>query len=323
MAQKQRNVEELNYGRKVHDFMRWDYVAFSLSSILLIACIITMAVRGFNWGLDFTGGTVIELNLEKASDLDQMRNALEYAGFTDLVVQNFGSSRDVIIRMPPLQDGLGHEQGNKVLRVIHQVTGQTATVKRVELVGPSVGSDLAQDGAMALLVALICILIYVGFRFEWRLATGTVLALAHDVVITLGFLSLFHIEIDLTIIASLMSVIGYSLNDSIVVSDRIRENFYKIYHSSAYDIFNVSLTQTLSRTIMTSATTLMVVLMLLIFGGAMLRGFSTTLFIGVIIGTISSIYVASALALTLGMKREHLLQKKTEKEGSNQPFMLP
>ncbi|WP_244267245.1 protein translocase subunit SecF, partial [Sodalis-like endosymbiont of Proechinophthirus fluctus] len=295
--------------------MRWDYVVFTLSAILLITSIVIMAVRGFNWGLDFTGGTVIELNLEKAADLDKMHGALEYAGFTDLLVQNFGSSRDVIVRMPPVQDDLGQDMGNKVLGVINQATGQNATVKRVEFVGPSVGSDLAQDGCMALLVALICILIYIGFRFEWRLATGAVLALTHDVVITLGVLSLFHIEIDMTIIASLMSVIGYSLNDSIVVSDRIRENFRKIRRGSAYDIFNVSLTQTLSRTIMTSATTLMVVLMLLIFGGAMLRGFSTTLFIGVFIGTVSSIYVASALALKLGMKREHLLQQKVEKEG--------
>ncbi|OZI13983.1 protein translocase subunit SecF [Sodalis-like symbiont of Philaenus spumarius] len=317
MAQQQRNVEELNYGRKVYDFMRWAYVAVSLSAILLIASIAIMAVKGFNWGLDFTGGTVIELNLEKPADLDQIRDALEHAGFTDPPVQNFGSSRDVIVRMPPVQDGLGQELGNKVLGVINQATGQNAAVKRVEFVGPSVGSDLAQDGGMALLVALICILIYVGFRFEWRLATGAVLALAHDVVITLGVLSLFHIEIDLTIIASLMSVIGYSLNDSIVVSDRIRENFRKIRRGSAYDIFNVSLTQTLSRTIMTSATMLMVVLMLLIFGGAMLRGFSTTLFIGVFIGTVSSIYVASALALKLGMKREHLLQHKVEKEGAH------
>ncbi|AHF74609.1 preprotein translocase subunit SecF [Candidatus Sodalis pierantonius str. SOPE] len=323
MAQQQRNVEKLNYGRKVYDFIRWDYVAFTLSAILLIASIAIMAVRGFNWGLDFTGGTVIELNLEKAVDLDQMRDALEHAGFTDPLVQNFGSSRDVMVRMPPVQDGRGQELGNKVLGVINQATGQNAAVKRVEFVGPSVGSDLAQDGGMALLVALICILIYVGFRFEWRLATGAVLALAHDVVITLGVLSLFHIEIDLTIIASLMSVIGYSLNDSIVVSDRIRENFRKIRRGSAYDIFNVSLTQTLSRTIMTSATTLMVVLMLLIFGGAMLRGFSTTLFIGVFIGTVSSIYVASALALKLGMKREHLLQQKVEKEGADQPSLLP
>ncbi|MDI5423090.1 protein translocase subunit SecF, partial [Salmonella enterica subsp. enterica serovar Kentucky] len=196
-------------------------------------------------------------------------------------------------------------------------------VKRIEFVGPSVGADLAQTGAMALLVALISILVYVGFRFEWRLAAGVVIALAHDVIITLGILSLFHIEIDLTIVASLMSVIGYSLNDSIVVSDRIRENFRKIRRGTPYEIFNVSLTQTLHRTLITSGTTLVVILMLYLFGGPVLEGFSLTMLIGVSIGTASSIYVASALALKLGMKREHMLQQKVEKEGADQPSILP
>ncbi len=322
MAQ-QHSVEDLNYGRKVYDFMRWDNVAFTISLVLLIASIAVMSVRGFNWGLDFTGGTVIELNLEKPAEIEVMRGALEKAGFQDPLIQNFGSSRDVMVRMPPVQDGAGQELGNKVLSIINQETGQQATVKRIEFVGPSVGSDLAQTGGMALLVALICILIYVGFRFEWRLAMGAVLSLAHDVVITMGILSLLHIEIDLTIVASLMSVIGYSLNDSIVVSDRIRENFRKIRRGSSYEIINVSLTQTLSRTIMTSATTLMVVLMLYIFGGAILEGFSLTMLIGVSIGTVSSIYIASALALKMGVKREHMIQQKVEKEGADQPSLLP
>ncbi|UVK76637.1 MAG: Sec translocon accessory complex subunit SecF [Sodalis sp. Fle] len=311
MAGKQKSVEELNYGRKVYDFMRWNFLVFSLSIIFLIASIVIITMHDFKWGLDFTGGTVIELALEKVSDLDQIRVALEQTGFKDSLVQNFGSSLDVIVRMSPVQDGFGQELGNKVLSIINQATGQNATVKRVEFVGPSVGRDLAQAGGMALLVALICILIYVGFRFEWRLAIGAVLALVHDIVITLGVLSLFHIEIDLIIIASLMSVIGYSLNDSIVVFDRIRENFHKIPCSSAYDIFNVSLTQILSRTIMTSVITLMMVLILLIFGGSMLRGFSMTLLIGVFIGTFSSIYVASGLALKLGVKHDHLLLTKS------------
>ncbi|GLR10186.1 protein translocase subunit SecF [Mixta theicola] len=322
MAQ-QYSVEQLNYGRKVHDFMRWDTLAFTLSGLLLIASVIIMGVRGFNWGLDFTGGTVIEISLEKPAELDTLRGALEKSGFVEPQVQNFGSSRDVMVRLSPNAGNAGQELGNKVVSVINQAAGQNATVKRIEFVGPSVGSDLAQAGGMALLVALICILVYVGFRFEWRLALGAVLALAHDVIITLGILSLFHIEIDLTIIASLMSVIGYSLNDSIVVSDRIRENFRKIRRGTPYEIFNVSLTQTLSRTIMTSATTLVVVLMLFIFGGALLEGFSLTMLIGVSIGTISSIYVASALALKLGMKREHMLQQKVEKEGADQPSILP
>jgi preprotein translocase subunit SecF len=252
-----------------------------------------------------------------------MRDTLEKAGFQDPIIQNFGSSRDVMVRMPPATGTAGQELGNKVIGVINDSVDKNATVKRIEFVGPSVGSELAQTGGMALLVALICILIYVGFRFEWRLALGAVIALAHDVIITLGVLSLFHIEIDLTIVASLMSVIGYSLNDSIVVSDRIRENFRKIRRGTPYEIMNVSLTQTLSRTLMTSGTTLMVVLMLYIFGGAMLQGFSLAMLIGVSIGTVSSIYVASALALKLGMKREHMLQQKVEKEGADQPSILP
>ncbi|AXF74891.1 protein translocase subunit SecF [Erwinia tracheiphila] len=317
------SVEQLNYGRKVYDFMRWDKLAFTLSGLLLIVSFVIMGVKGFNWGLDFTGGTVIEITLEKPVELESLRGALQKSGFVDPQIQNFGSSRDVLVRLSPHEGNAGQELGNKVVSTINQVSQQTATVKRIEFVGPSVGSDLAQTGGMALLAALIAILAYVGFRFEWRLALGAVLALAHDVIITMGVLSLFHIEIDLTIIASLMSVIGYSLNDSIVVSDRIRENFRKIRRGTSYEIFNVSLTQTLSRTIMTSATTLVVVLMLFIFGGALLKGFSLTMLIGVSIGTISSIYVASALALKLGMKREHLLQQKVEKEGADQPSILP
>ncbi|HEI6715549.1 TPA: protein translocase subunit SecF [Yersinia enterocolitica] len=316
-------VEQLNYGRKVYDFMRWDYVAFGVSLLLLVASIVVMSTKGFNWGLDFTGGTVIEISLEKPADLDQLRDTLEAAGFESPILQNFGSTRDVMVRMPPATGTAGQELDNKVISVINESVDKNASVKRIEFVGPSVGSDLAQAGGMALIVALLCILVYVGFRFEWRLALGAVIALAHDVVITMGILSLFHIEIDLTIIASLMSVIGYSLNDSIVVSDRIRENFRKIRRGTPYEIMNVSLTQTLSRTIMTSATTLMVVLMLFIFGGAMLQGFSLTMLIGVSIGTVSSIYVASALALKLGMKREHMLQQKVEKEGADQPSILP
>ncbi|WP_445496540.1 protein translocase subunit SecF [Photorhabdus sp. SF281] len=316
-------VEQLNYGRKVYDFMRWDNVAFGISLLLLVASVFVMATRGFNWGLDFTGGTVIEIKLSKSAELDKMRDSLAKAGFEDPLLQNFGSSRDVMVRMPPLMGAANEELSKKVIKVINDSVDKDASVNRVEIVGPSVGAELAQNGAMALLAALICILIYVGFRFEWRLALGAVLALAHDVIITLGVLSLFRIEIDLTIVASLMSVIGYSLNDSIVVSDRIRENFRKIRRGTSYEIMNVSLTQTLSRTIMTSATTLLVVLMLYIFGGAMLKGFSLAMLIGVSIGTISSIYVASALALKLGMKREHMLQQKVEKEGADQPSLLP
>ena len=316
-------VEQLNHGRRVYDFMRWDNVAFTISALLLIASVAIIGVKGFNWGLDFTGGTVLEVNFSPPADLDKIRDTVAQAGFKDPLIQNFGSSRDIMVRLPPAEGTAGQELGKTVINVINKNIDESAVVKRIEFVGPSVGAELAQTGAMALIAALICILIYVAMRFEWRLALGAVIALAHDVIITLGVLSLFHIEIDLTIVASLMSVIGYSLNDSIVVSDRIRENFRKIRRGTSYEIMNVSLTQTLSRTIMTSATTLLVVLMLYIFGGAMLKGFSLVMLIGVSIGTISSIYVASALALKLGMKREHLIVQKVEKEGADQESILP
>ena len=273
MAQEY-TVEQLNHGRKVYDFMRWDYWAFGISGLLLIAAIVIMGVRGFNWGLDFTGGTVIEITLEKPAEIDVMRDALQKAGFEEPMLQNFGSSHDIMVRMPPAEGETGGQVlGSQVLKVINESTNQNAAVKRIEFVGPSVGADLAQTGAMALMAALLSILVYVGFRFEWRLAAGVVIALAHDVIITLGILSLFHIEIDLTIVASLMSVIGYSLNDSIVVSDRIRENFRKIRRGTPYEIFNVSLTQTLHRTLITSGTTLMVILMLYLFGDHAYRCF--------------------------------------------------
>lgn len=255
-------VEQLNHGRKVIDFMRWDYLAFGISIALFILSITVISLKGFNWGLDFTGGTVIEINLSQPADLDKIRASLANNGYREPLIQNFGSSRDIMIRLPPTEGVAGQEIGKSIISVINKDVDEQATIKRIEFVGPSVGSELAQTGAMALLAALICILIYVGFRFEWRLAAGAVISLAHDVVITLGIVSLFQIEVDMTIVASLMSVIGYSLNDSIVVSDRIRENFRKIRRGTSYEIVNVSLTQTLSRTLITSGTSLLVVLML-------------------------------------------------------------
>ncbi|HGJ5856729.1 protein translocase subunit SecF [Arsenophonus nasoniae] len=316
-------VEQLNHGRKVIDFMRWDYLAFGISIALFILSITVISLKGFNWGLDFTGGTVIEINLSQPADLDKIRASLANNGYREPLIQNFGSSRDIMIRLPPTEGVAGQEIGKSIISVINKDVDEQATIKRIEFVGPSVGSELAQTGAMALLAALICILIYVGFRFEWRLAAGAVISLAHDVVITLGIVSLFQIEVDMTIVASLMSVIGYSLNDSIVVSDRIRENFRKIRRGTSYEIVNVSLTQTLSRTLITSGTSLLVVLMLYLFGGSILKGFSLVMLIGVTIGTVSSIYVASALALKMGMKREHLIPPKVEKEGADQHSLLP
>lgn len=315
MFQQPRYIKELHYGHKVYDFMRWNYIAFNLSVILLMISIVIIVIRGFNWGLEFTGGTVIELTQDNSFNVDQVRDALVKVGWKNILVQKFGSSRDIVVRIAPGQSSYGKELGNEVLSIINQTTGQNANIKRVDFVGPSVGSDLVIAGSIALLAAFICILIYVSLRFEWRLATGVVLSLVHDVLITLGMLSLSHIEIDSTIIASLMSVISYSLNDSIVVLDRIRDNFRKIQDGNSYDIFNLSLTQVFNRTIITSATTMIVALILFIFGGAMLRSFAVTLLVGMCIGTISSIYIASALALKFGIKHEHLFKQKVETEG--------
>ena len=315
MAQEY-TVEQLNHGRKVYDFMRWDYWAFGISGLLLIAAIVIMGVRGFNWGLDFTGGTVIEITLEKPAEIDVMRDALQKAGFEEPMLQNFGSSHDIMVRMPPAEGETGGQVlGSQVLKVINESTNQNAAVKRIEFVGPSVGADLAQTGAMALMAALLSILVYVGFRFEWRLAAGVVIALAHDVIITLGILSLFHIEIDLTIVASLMSVIGYSLNDSIVVSDRIRENFRKIRGADPVEVVDISLTETLRRTIMTVTTVLLVDLAMLFLGGDGLFWFAVAMLVGLFVGTYSSIYIGTSYALWRGLNRQDfVVQVKPEFE---------
>ncbi|SET12334.1 protein translocase subunit SecF [Thorsellia anophelis] len=318
------NLEDLNNGRKVHDFMRWSKTAYIISGLLLIASVIIVSIKGFNLGLDFTGGLVAEVSFEQAADTDQIRQVLAENGLDNAVVQHFGSVNKVLLRIPPIKNETKNNTISEDLRhIIETKIGGKPVFDSLVLAGPSVGAELAQSGALALLSALIAILIYVGIRFEWRLALGAVLSLAHDVIITIGILSLFQIKIDLTIVASLMSVIGYSLNDSIVISDRIRENFRKLRIGSSYDIINLSITQTLSRTLVTSGTTLMVVLMMFIFGGEILKGFSSVMLIGVTLGTVSSIYVACALTLSMGVKREHMLQTKVEKEGADQEALLP
>lgn len=311
--QKEYTVEQLNHGRKVYDFLRWGKLAFNVSMVLVVISIVIVFMKGFNRGLDFTGGTSIEVAFSQPAVLDDVRQSLADAGFHDPIVQNFGSSKDILIRISP-KDGVSNELGSAIIKQIHEKLDSQATIKRVEFVGPSVGDELAQDGTLAILAALICILIYVAFRFEWRLGVGAVAGLAHDVVIVVGYLSLFQRELDLTIIAALLSVIGYSLNDTIVVFDRIRENFRKIRRGNTYDIMNISLTQTLSRTLMTSGTTLIVVLCLYIFGGSMLKGFAETLGIGILLGTFSSIYVSAYVAYKMGIKREHMLPPKVEED---------
>ncbi|KJG12503.1 preprotein translocase subunit SecF [Photobacterium iliopiscarium] len=300
---------------KVTDFMRWSKLAFIFSLMMIIASITTISTKGLNWGLDFTGGTLIEVSFKNPADLPLIRESLAESGFGDAIVQNFGTARDVMVRLQP-RDGIkGEVLGNQIIDALKTGTGQQVEMRRVEFVGPNVGDELAEAGGLAILIALLCILLYVSVRFEWRLAAGAVLSLAHDIIITVGIFSILQIEVDLTIVAALLTVVGYSLNDTIVVFDRIRENFRKMRKQTAEEIMNSSLSQTLSRTLITSSTTLFVVIALFLKGGAMIQGFALALLLGITIGTYSSIYVASALALKLGITREHLMPTPVEKEG--------
>lgn len=298
------------------DFMRWSKFAFIFSILMIGASIFTLSTKWLNWGLDFTGGTLIEVGFEQPVNLEEIRVALEAKGFGDATVQNFGSARDVMVRLRPRTNVASEALGNQILSAIKEGTGKSVEMRRIEFVGPNVGDELTEAGGLAILVSLLCILLYVSMRFEWRLAAGAVLALAHDVIITLGIFSLMQVEVDLTIVAALLTVVGYSLNDTIVVFDRIRENFRKMRKGEPTEIMNDSITQTLSRTLITSGTTLFVVIALFVQGGPMIHGFAMALLLGITVGTYSSIYVASALALKLGITREHLLTPQVEKEGA-------
>ena len=295
-------------------FMKLRYPAMILSTIMVIGSIIALSVNKLNWGLDFTGGTLIEVGYEQTADLSSIRVQLAEANFADAVVQNFGSSQDVLIRIAPREGVKAVTIGDQVLAALRS-NDASVDMRRIEFVGPNVGEELTEQGGLAMLVALICILIYVAMRFEWRFALGSVGALAHDVIITLGLFAVLQLEFDLTILAAVLAVIGYSLNDTIVVSDRIRENFRKVRKGSPEEIINISLTQTLNRTIITSLTTILVLLALFFKGGALIHGFATALLFGVVIGTYSSIYVASSVALFLGISKEDLMPTPVEKEG--------
>jgi preprotein translocase subunit SecF len=298
------------------DFMRWSKFAFAFSLLMIVASAATLSTKWLNWGLDFTGGTLIEVSFPKAPDLHIVRTSLAADGFGDATVQNFGSAREVMVRLRPREGLESQTLGNQILSSIEKGTGSSVEMRRIEFVGPNVGMELAEAGGLAIIVSLLCILLYVSMRFEWRLAAGAVLSLAHDVFITLGVFSLLQIEVDLTIVAALLTVVGYSLNDTIVVFDRIRENFRKMRKGEPGEIMNDSITQTLSRTLITSGTTLFVVIALFINGGSMIHGFALALLLGITVGTYSSIYVASALALKLGITREHLMPPQVEKEGA-------
>ncbi len=281
----------------------------------------SLAVQGLKFGIDFTGGTLVEIGYKKAVDLTVMRAGLEAAGIEDAIVQHFGSSQEVLIRLRP-KDGVSNaEISTSVLNAVNTGMNEQGDVRRVEFVGPQVGDELTEDGGLALLYSMFGILIYVAWRFEYKFALGSVAALAHDVLITLGLFSVFQLEFDLTVLAAILAVIGYSLNDTIVVYDRIRENFRLLRKGSAESVMNISLNQTLSRTLMTSLTTLLVLLALAILGGEIIHNFAIALLIGVVIGTYSSIYVASPLVLVLGVSKEDLMEPEVEVEGKEFDMM--
>ena len=301
--------------------MKYRKVAMVFSILLMAGSIFSLATNKLNFGLDFTGGTLIEVGFEQAADLNQIRGIMDSNGFDDAVVQLYGSSRDVVIRLATREDIKAEMLGNQVLALLQSGTGQTIDMRRIEFVGASVGDELAEQGGLAMLTALICILVYVAFRFEWRFALGSVFALFHDVLLTLGLFSVLQLEFDLTVLAAILAVIGYSLNDTIVVSDRIRENFRKIRVGGPEEVINISLTQTLSRTFITSITTLLVLAALFFKGGALIHGFATALLLGVFVGTYSSVYVASSIALALGISKEDLIPEVIDKEGADQEEM--
>ena len=295
------------------DFLGKRKLAMIFSGLLLLISIASLAMNGLKLGIDFTGGTLVEVGYKQPADLTAIRKALADAGFADAAVLHFGSSKDVLIRLKPDAKVSNAELSSQVLKAINQAGRQKAELRRVEFVGPQVGDELAEDGGLALLYSIFGILLYVAWRFEYKFALGSVVALVHDVIITLGFFSVFALEFDLTVLAAILAVIGYSLNDTIVVYDRIRENFRKMRKGAPEFIMNVSLNQTLSRTLMTSLTTALVLVALASLGGEIIQNFAIALLVGVGIGTYSSIYVASPVVLGLGVSKEDLMIP--EKEG--------
>lgn len=300
------------FKRQTHiNFLGLQRWAATLSLLLLVISISALSIKGLHWGLDFTGGTQLQVSFNHSVELSQLRQKLEKAGFKDALVQSYGTSHDILISLAN-QKVSQHDLALKMMKVL-----PGAQLKQLEFIGPQVGRELATQGALAVFIALLGIMVYIALRFEYRFAIGAAVALIHDPILILGIFSLFHIEFNLTALAAILAVIGYSLNDTIVIFDRIRENFRKLRKRTPAEIVNLSINQTLSRTIMTSATTLFVVLSLCIFGGAMIHSFALALVIGIVIGTYSSIYVAGALAVALGLDRRHFLP--AVKESDNRP----
>ena len=288
---------------RVINFMGIRHVAAVVTLLLTLAAVGSLAVKGLNFGLDFTGGTLIELGYERPADLQSIRGQLQRSGYGDAVVQSFGATTDVLVRMP----GDDPELGNRVAQALEKASSDAFVVKRVEFVGPAVGEELRDQGGIAMLLALAGILVYVALRFQWKFSLGAILSLVHDVIMVLGVFALFQIPFDLTTLAAVLAIIGYSLNDTIVVFDRIRENFRLLRKAELIENINISTTQTLLRTLATSISTLLAVVALMVFGGESLWGFSFALCIGVLCGTYSSVYIASILLIWVKLTREDLI----------------
>lgn len=302
------------------DFMGKRKLALVFSALLIVVSIGALVTRGLNFGLDFTGGTLLEVGYPEAVELNDLRQALTAANYGDTVVQHFGTARDVLVRVAPREGVSTSESGDAILKVLQESSNGAATMRRQEYVGPQVGDELRDDGGLAMLIALACILVYVMMRFEWRFALGSVAALIHDVTITLGCFAIFQWDFDLTVLAAVLAVIGYSLNDTIVVFDRIRENFRKMRKSTPLEVVNTSLNQTISRTLVTSMTTLLVVLAMFFMGGELIHAFSLALVVGILVGTYSSIYIASSTTLALDISHTNLMQ--VQKEGADQESLI-
>ena len=301
------------------DFIRLGFIAMLFSVALISVGIYSLSTQGLNFGIDFSGGTKIELIYDQDVSVTDIRGVLDAAQFGESVVQHFGSNRDVMIRLPLAEGQSDSSVSTRIMEALGASDIGQGTLQSVEFVGPTFGKELFEKGILALVYALIMVMIYVAFRFEWKFSLGSVVALIHDILITVGIFSLLKMEFTMPVLAALMAVIGYSLNDTIVVFDRIRENFRRLRDTDTEDTMNISINQTLPRTILTSLTTLLVLFALYWYGGEALTGFAATLIIGVVIGTYSSIFVASPTVLALGAKSDDLIIEEVEKEGADLP----
>jgi preprotein translocase subunit SecF len=298
------------------NFMRIRHAAFAVTVLLTLISLGSLAIKGLNFGLDFTGGTLIELAYDKPADLNQVREQLQSSGFKEAMVQSFGATTDVLVRLP----GDDPQLGTKVAAALQQADSVNAIkVQRVEFVGPTVGEELRDQGGLGMLLALAGIMVYVAFRFQWKFGLGAIVSLIHDVIITLGVFSFFQINFDLTVLAAVLAIIGYSLNDTIVVFDRVRENFRLLRKAELIENINISTTQTLLRTLATSVSTLLAIAALMLFGGENLWGFSLALFIGVSAGAYSSVYIACILLVWLKLEREDLIPTVSASEADERP----